>query len=94
MFNRNQEEDPLDKAIEAVFADMDGFTSDSEEYDAMTKQLDRLYSLRDQRKSHRQVSPDVLATVAANLVGIMIIVGHERAHVVTSKAVQFVMKAR
>jgi hypothetical protein len=41
-----------------------------------------------------KVSPDTAALVLGNLIGILVIVGHERAHVVTSKALNFVMKAR
>lgn len=39
-------------------------------------------------------SAETLAIVAGNLAGIAVIVLHERAHVVTSKALAFVMKAR
>jgi len=42
----------------------------------------------------KRISPDTLATIGANLLGIMIIIGHERAHVVTSKALGFIMKLR
>lgn len=65
----------------------------TQEYAAMTENLTKLYALRDE-KSYKGASPDVILTVAGNLLGIAMIVGHERVGVVTSKALQFVMKAK
>lgn len=62
------------------------------EYDTKLDQLTKLYAMKAQIPS-RRLSADTLATVGANLAGILIIVGHERAHVVTSKALNFIMKA-
>jgi len=42
----------------------------------------------------RRVSADTWATVAANIAGIMVIVGYERVNVVASKALGFVLKLR
>ena len=42
----------------------------------------------------RRVSPDTMAIVAGNLLGIALIVGHERMNVVTSKALGFVLKSK
>lgn len=96
MFNKTP--DPqlvaLDKAITAVYSDMEGFTSDTDEYDKMTDQLNKLLKLREELTSGRKVSPDALAGVLANLVGIAMILHHEKVHVITSKALGFVMKAR
>lgn len=94
MFARKQQEPTkLDQAIDAVFADMSGFTSDADEYNAMTDQLEKLYKLKE-IDAPKRISPDTLAIVSANLIGIIIIVGHERAHIVTSKALTFVLKMR
>lgn len=41
-----------------------------------------------------RVSVDTWAVIAANLLGIILIIGHERANVVTSKALGFVSKLR
>jgi len=84
----------LDRLIESVYSDLAGFTSDSEEFDKMSDQLKKLLELRTKIAPQTRVSPDVLATVGANLLGIIVILGYEHAHVVTSKALQFVMKLR
>ena len=40
------------------------------------------------------MTPDVAATVAANLTGILLILHHERMDIIATKALQFVMKGR
>src|SRR5688572_3118937 len=39
-----------------------------------------------------RVSKDVLATIAANIAAVALVIGYERAHVVTTKALSFIMK--
>lgn len=87
------EESGLKDAIDTVFSEMAAHSSDSEEYAKMVSQLETLYSLKS-IDAPKRVSPDTLAIVAGNLLGIMLIVGHERANVVTSKALSFVLKLR
>jgi hypothetical protein len=43
-------------------------------------------------EDRRRVSPDTVAAIAANVVGILLIIGHERINVVTSKALGFIPK--
>lgn len=83
----------LEKTIDNLIASMSNVSPDSPEYKAMTENLTKLYALRDE-KSHKSASPDAVLAVAGNLLGIAMIVGHERVGVVTSKALQFVMKAK
>lgn len=91
MFTENSgKKSELDHAISVVFTEMAGESSDSEEYAKMVEQLIRLYSLKPKPK---RISPDTLAIVVGNLVGVLIIVGYERAHIVTSKATNFVLKS-
>jgi hypothetical protein len=40
------------------------------------------------------VSPDTIAVVAGNLLGIILILGYEKADVITTKALGFVLKGR
>ncbi len=94
MFNpENTEKSRLDQAIDTIFDEMSNLRSDEEDYATMVNQLTKLYALKEP-ESKKRVSPDTLALVAGNLLGIILIVGHERANVVTSKAMQFVMKAK
>jgi hypothetical protein len=84
----------LDKAIEDIFIDMGGFTSETEEYADMLKKLERLYKLKEQDTPKPVISPEVLLTVGANLFGILAILHYEKVNVVTSKALSFVMKLK
>lgn len=95
MFNKKpmDETSGLEKTLDRLFADLSDRSVDSEEYSAVVDQVVKLYSLKEQ-DSKKRVSPDVKATIAANLLGIALIVGHERAHIVTSKALNFIMKLR
>lgn len=85
----------LKMCIDRLFAKMDDVDPTSEEYAAMVDQMDTLYKLREvdvKVNASQRVSADTWAIVAANLLGIGMIVGHERASVVTSKALSYVMK--
>lgn len=83
----------LDVAMNEIYSEMQGFTSDSEEYCKMTDQLLKLHSMKAVDKS-RRVSPDTIVTVGANVLGIILILHYEQVHVLTSKALQFVIRAR
>jgi hypothetical protein len=95
MFNKKPDTNRqgLEATIDDLMAQMSDHKPDSPEYKAMTENLIKLYALRDE-KSVKSVSPDAILAVAGNLAGIAMIVGHERIGVVTSKALQFVMKAK
>jgi len=88
------EKNGLERAIDDLLAQLSSVPAYSPEYTAMTKNLTELCALRDDQKSKKHASPDAVLAVAGNLLGIAMIVGHERVGVVTSKALQFVMKAK
>lgn len=81
----------LNDVIDDLYRNMIALTPDQEEYQVMMKQLVKLHKLKN--ASSKRVSPDTLAIVAGNLLGIGMIVAHERVGIVTSKALNFVMKA-
>lgn len=81
----------LEIAIDTVLSEMQGYEADADEYAAMVDQLDKLYKLKEIDKPER-VSKETLALIAANLLGIILILGHEQTNVVTSKALNFVFK--
>lgn len=90
---KKNESSELDETITQLIRQMDGFTGDQEEYATMVDQLDKLYKLRQNDKPDR-VSKDTLAIVAGNLVGILVIVGYEQRHVITTKALSFILRTR
>lgn len=90
MFKKQPYEAALNDAITDALAELSSHTADSEEYARTADQIVKLYELR--KKS--RINPDVLVAAGANLLGILVIVGHERAHVVTSKALSLLGKLR
>ena len=95
MFTKKTLHEPsrLEKVIDDLLSEMNSVMSDTEEYSKMADQLVQLYALRDGDRP-KGISPDTMAIIAGNLLGILIIVGFERANVVTSKALSFVLKLR
>lgn len=93
MFTKSPSETGLDKAIERVLAEMEKSQTDSIEYSEMADQLVKLHGLKVNSTKSR-ISRDTLATIFANLVGIVVILHYERVDVVASKALSFVQKLR
>lgn len=77
--------------IERVMLDMKDEGPETERFAQMRDQLTELYKIRNENRS-RRVSPDTLAQIIANLLGIGVIVGYEQKHIITSKALGFVRK--
>lgn len=93
MFNKKNQDPKLDVMIDRIMLEMENHEGTSEDFNRLMAQLERLTTLKE-KNLHASVSPDTKAVIAANLAGILMIVSHERAHVVTSKAVNFLMKLR
>lgn len=83
----------LNIAIDEAFAQLTKIEIDSEEYDDALARVAELTKLKD-NKSSRRVSPDTLAVVGGNLVGILVILYFERTGVVLSKAFNNVIKPK
>jgi hypothetical protein len=83
----------LEREIDSVLEVMSNYKPDSKEYTAMADNLERLYKAKAQI-SERRVSPDTIAMVAGNLLGIALILGYERTDVIATKALGFVLKGR
>lgn len=83
----------LEKAIDSILDDMAKFDASSDEYGEMTGNLEKLLKAKSYEKS-KGISPDTAIVVAANLIGIVLILKHEKIDIITSKALGFVMKGR
>lgn len=82
-------ESELESAVLRLKANLLG----SDEYAKELAHVERLYEMMD-NKSTSRISPDTRATVAANLLGILLILKHEHVNVITSKALSFVIRTR
>lgn len=83
----------VDKEINRIYKQMADTPPSTDDYAAMLDQLSKLQKLKE-TETKKQVSPDTWVTAAASIIGILIIVGYEHVHVVGSKALPFVMKAK
>lgn len=90
MFTKKvRQETALDKAIDEATRYLD---PNSDDYLQQIEAVERLTKLRD--GSSKWPSPDTLAIVAANILGIIMILEHERAHVITTRAFNLVKTLR
>lgn len=83
----------LETEIDSVLAQMAPLEADAEEYAKMLAHLEKLYALKSLTKDN-SVSSDTVLAIIGNLAGIGMILGYERAHIVTSKALGFVLKGK
>jgi hypothetical protein len=84
-------ESKLDEQIDKLLEHMSQCEPSTEKYSGMLSDLERLVRLKKDEKLNR-VSPDTMAIVAGNLLGILIIVAYEQKHIVTSRGIGFVMR--
>jgi hypothetical protein len=93
MFPRKSKSDLLLEAeIESVLRHLSVASVTSEEYPKTLNYLTRLYDLKGERPSG--VKKDTIAVIAGNLLGILMILKHERMDIITSKALSFVIRPR
>lgn len=100
LIDKFDELEKLDEAIDHTLTLMNNkpepgeYTTLVDHLTKLIKNKETLLKLKQEAVSKNRVSKDTLAIIAGNLAGIVLILGHERAHVVASKALGFVMKAR
>jgi hypothetical protein len=85
-------ETQLEETIALLQTELDT-NLDREQCIKIAGELVKLHSLSSATK-RQPVSADTLATIFANLAGILIIVKHEQVNVIASKALGFVQKLR
>jgi hypothetical protein len=93
MINLKPKQSKLDLAIDVLLGEMldPGYAAD--DWAKMIEQLTKLYKLKEQ-DSRSRPSADTLLIVGANIVGIILIIGHERASIITTKALGFIMRLK
>lgn len=93
IFRNRKKEDELQEVIDELIQELKLHDTYSDEY---TKAVDNLVKLDDvhRHKKLNRPSSDVLFTAGANLVGILLILNHEKANVITSKAVSLLLRPR
>lgn len=84
----------LEEELERAIACLKTALTDSEEYVKMLATVERLHTMLDQENRSNPVSKDTLAVVGANLLGILMIIKHEHINVITSRAMNMVLRPR
>lgn len=88
MFGRRPHTEQIDELMTQLTQHMKTYGPDTPEFLAALSQLERLNDLKGE-PPRRRINPDTLVLAGANIVGILIMVGYERMHVVTTKALGF-----
>lgn len=89
-----KDETKLEKPIDRVLESMAEYGPEAPEYQSLLSSLERLYTIKDGKKSERGVSNEALIAVAGNLLGILIIVAYEQKNVMSSRGLDFVKKPK
>lgn len=87
----------LEKEVHSLLTKLSTMDSASEEYGKVLRHLETLQTcLTDEKKvkSEYVISPDTIAIIAGNLLGIALILSFEKANVLTTKAIGFVLRGR
>ena len=88
MFKRNTYVDP---EITRVFMAMQDQEPKGEAYGELLSRLEKLHGMRQDEKPN-PLNSNTVATVLANLAGILLIIRHEHVNVITSRAMNMVIK--
>lgn len=83
----------LDNEIKRLVRELDAWHPTSDEYATILEKVSKLRKLRDDEKSSG-VSPDTLVMAVTNLVGILLIIKHERFEIITSRAMNLISKTK
>jgi hypothetical protein len=83
----------LEDELESQIRTLKSHVTGSEDYIQTLSCIERMHPLMGDEKPSR-INPETRATIAANLIGIILILKHENVNVITSKALSFVTRLR
>lgn len=92
-FKRRDKRTKLEKEIDDLLDEMSFKNKSSSEYATNVELLKGLYDAKGLDRP-RKVSPDTIAIIVANLLGIVLILKFEQLNTITSRAINFVLKGR
>ena len=93
LFTLKREPTMLELATIRALRKLEKHEVDSAEYTKILDKVSTLHKMKEAEQSSR-VSPDTIAIVTANLLGIIMIIRYEHANVITSRAMNMVQKLR
>lgn len=78
--------------LEAVLADLDPVDKD---YHKIIYMIDKLQEARDKNKKFKfEITGDTIVAASVNILGILLVLQHERLHAISTKAFGFITKLR
>ena len=93
MFKRFREQSSLEFEVERALRELKNHAIGSEEYNKTLDSIVVLHRMKEEEKPD-SVSKDTLAIIGANLLGVLVIIKHESVNVITSKAMNLLLKPR
>lgn len=84
----------LDRAMDRALTELELRDVSTEEYARTLDHVVKLQKMKREEEDALSISPNTLITVGANLLGIFLILKHEKLDIITSKAMSFVLKPR
>ena len=93
MFTRPKTKSKLQIEMDELVLALKYHERTSNQYHDIVEKLSKLHKIQQDNKPE-SINPNTALTVAANLIGIAMILRHEHLNVVTSKALSFVIKPR
>jgi hypothetical protein len=92
-FTKKDKRTNLVKEIDSVIEYMEDLAPHTEDYAACVKNLEVLYKCQSLEKD-KWVSPDTMAMIGGNIIMLFGVLKYEQLNVLTSKAMQFLVKGR
>lgn len=86
-------EDPFDIEVNHILKQMASMEPESTDYKAAVDNLKTLTEARGQ-KTNSTISADTIVSGVVSLLGILLILNHEKLDVITSKSISFIPKMR
>lgn len=94
MFSRNREQTALNTAMDKAMKELSRHEVGSDEYNKVLESVIKIHAMKVKDKPDR-VSLDTLVLSVSNLVGIVLVIGHEQiGNVLTSKALGLLIRPR
>lgn len=93
MFTRSKPKSELQTEIDRLVLELKNHPTTSDQFGTIVERLSKLHKIQEDNNPE-SINPNTALTVAANIIGIAMILRHEHLNVVTSKALSFVQKTR
>lgn len=83
----------LERAVDRALLELGNHPVGSNDYDKALDHVVKLHRMREEEKS-QSISKDTLVVAIANIIGIILIIRHEDVNVITSRAMNLLLKPR